>query len=121
MRTAHLAFLLVLLTGCVTQTYSSNRYRLVVADCIAAGWKTVPRSGVELPVFRQETSGYSVIGAGPPVLFSMLPLSSRHPTFAVWAEVHEAATGSTTEYFRAYQFTHERLDRVVTDCQGEAP
>lgn len=62
--------------------------------------------------------GYFV-GFEVPVLILPFPLGLKHPTYSVWAEVKEAASSSETEYHRALQFTHERIDRGVQECQEQ--
>jgi hypothetical protein len=107
--------------GCATFDYSSSRPASVVSDCIAEGWRRLAMSGYELPVSRTKLEHQYFVGVELSNWYGPLPTGAKHPTYAVWAEVTEAPAGSTTEYRRAYQFTHERTDRVVKECQEAGP
>jgi hypothetical protein len=108
---------LILASGCATVTYNSDRPASVVSECIAAGWKKSPKSGYVLPVSLTKLEQYYFVGVELHYCFSPLPMGKKHPTHPVWAEVRESASGSVTEYHRAYQIKHERIDRVVQECQ----
>lgn len=118
LRTGLLIIALLLASGCATVTYNSNRPASVVSKCIAEGWKKSPASGSMLPVSLTKSEQYYFVGVDLHSWFS-LPTGTKHPTYPVWAEVSESASGSVTEYHRTYQITHKRIDRVVQECQGE--
>jgi hypothetical protein len=111
---------LVLLAGCATMTYRSQRPASDVAHCIADGWRHAPPSGYPMPVSVSETSEYTLIAAEllPIISPIVLTMGLRHPGHAIWAEVSPTSDGSSTRYHRAYQFAHRIIDGVVVDCQG---
>ena len=102
--------------GCTTLTYTSQRHAADVSECIAAGWKGVASSGVEVSVsLTKENDDYLID----------VVLARDFPTFlpihSIWAKVRpmgpQKDAGSSTEYRRNFQITHERIDRVVKECQ----
>lgn len=108
----------VLLTGCTTMTYTSNRSASDVSDCIAYGWRKSPHSGYSVPVSLTKFENYYFVGVElHPTFPSVVVSGAKHPFYAVWAEVSESPRGSITEYHRAYQITHDVIDRVVLECQ----
>lgn len=109
---------LLFASGCATVTYNSNRPASVVSNCIAEGWKKSPTSGYMLPVSLTKFEQYYFVGVELHNWFGPPPTGTKHSTYPVWAEVSESASGSVTEYHRAYQITHKRIDRVVQECQG---
>lgn len=89
-----------------------------VSSCIAAGWSHSARSGLKLPVSRTKTDEYYFVGVElHPTAFSLVVTGMDHALYAVWAEVSARSGGSATRYRRAYQFSHEVIDRVVAGCQ----
>jgi hypothetical protein len=110
-------------TACSTLTYKSAGSPSVVSECIAKRWENAGASGFKVPIELTEMEDGYFVGFNVPVLILPFPLGLKHPTYSVWAEVHKAASGSETEYHRALQFTHERIDRAVQECQeqGEGP
>ena len=113
---------LVLLTGCATMTYTSQRPASEVANCIADGWRHAAHSGYPVPVSVTETPEYLFVGVElHPTFNSPVVTGLRHPFYAVWAEVGAASDGSHTRYHRAYQFTHHVIDTVVVECQRPQP
>lgn len=108
----------LLTSACATMTYTSSLPAEIVSNCIASGWKKVPNSSVELPVSLTRTDEYYFVDV---VLARDFPTGI--PIHSIWAKVRPGApgteSGSTTEYRRNFQITHEKIDRVVTDCQNE--
>ena len=119
MRMSILLCALASLPGCTTVTYTSSRPRLEVAECIASGWRNAAPSGYGVPVSLTDFADYCFVGVELHANFSPLPTGTSHPTYAVWAEVRDTPSGTTTKYHRAYQVEHARIDRVVVECQGE--
>jgi hypothetical protein len=110
---------LVFLAGCTTLNYTSNRSASEVSDCIANGWRKSPRSGYQAPVSLTKTDAYYFVGVElHPTYPSPVVTGSEHPFYPVWAEVSDAPSGAKTKYHRAFQFSHDVIDRVVVDCQG---
>ena len=107
-----------ILSGCATSIYDSNRSAANVAECIAAGWKKSPKSGYDLPVSFVKNEGRFFVGVSLGGGWYGIPSGARHSSYPVWAEVSESVAGSTTEYHRAYQVSHDVIDRVVRECQG---
>lgn len=105
----------LLLAGCSTMTYTSNRSALNVSECIASGWSKAPHSGLDLPVSLTRTKEYCFVGVE---LHSLLVTGTKHSSYPVWAEVSDTPSGSITIYHRAYQIMHKKIDRVVVECQG---
>jgi hypothetical protein len=102
--------------GCTTLTYTSQRQAADVSECIAAGWRGVASSGVEIPVSLTKENDYYYIDVVPVRDFpTFLPIHS------IWAKVRpkgpQEGAGSSTEYRSNFQITHERIDRVVKECQ----
>jgi hypothetical protein len=119
MRIVPLLIALALLLGCATNIYTSNRPALDISECIAGGWRKAPRSGYEVPVSLTKSDEYYFVGVElHPTFPSLVVTGTEHPFYAVWAEVRESPSGSKTKYHRAYQITHEVIDRVVVECQG---
>ncbi|HET7765041.1 MAG TPA: hypothetical protein VFK92_08115 [Burkholderiales bacterium] len=102
--------------GCTTTNYASPKPALAVSDCIAVGWRKVPDSGVELPVSLTKTDDYYFVDV---VLVRDFP--TFLPIHSIWAKVRPDSPGdnggSSTEYRRNFQVTHEKIDRVVQECQ----
>lgn len=105
------------ISGCATVTYESTRPASVVSKCIAEGWKKSPESGHMLPISLTKSEQYYFVGVELGGGWYSLPSGTKHPSYPVWAEVSESPSGSVTEYHRAYQITHKRIDRVVQECQ----
>ncbi len=114
MRIACLVVALLLLSGCPTMTYRSNRSALEVSQCIADGWRRVPGSGWELPVSLTKSDDYYSVDV---VLVQDFP--TFIPIHSAWAKMWDSAAGSTTKYHRNLQISHEKIDRVVVECQGK--
>jgi hypothetical protein len=115
-----IALLLValILSGCATMTYTSNRLASDVSECIASGWRKSPFSGYELPVSLIKTEEYYFVDVElHPTYPSPIVAGFKHPFYFVWAEVSESPFGSTTQYHRAYQIMRAVIDRVVVACQ----
>lgn len=109
----------LLTTGCSASTYKSELSALVVSECIADKWANAgasERYKVPIAVEKQE-DGYFVAFSLQRLFFSPIIFGLKHPTYSVWAKVTETANGSTTEYHRAFQIWHARIDRAVQDCQ----
>ncbi len=100
--------------GCATMTYTSTRSALEVSECIADGWRRVPSSGLELPVSRTRSEDHYFVDV---VLVQDFP--TFIPIHSAWAKVWDSASGSTTKYHRNLQLSHEKIDRVVVECQGK--
>jgi len=114
------AVVVVLLSAvaCVTRNYQSEQPPGVVSSCIARGWRGAGASGYGVPISVEELeNGYLVALALAAPPFSPVIFGLKHPRHSVWAEVTEAPQGSMTEYHRAFQITHARIDRVVVECQ----
>jgi hypothetical protein len=112
--------MLALLPGCATFKYTSSRPKLEVAECIEAGWKSVPAWGGNLPVSLTVFVDYYFVSAGFSPSMGVPPITNtKHPFEYLWAEVRDSVSGSTTEYHRAFQALQEKLDRVVVECQGQ--
>jgi len=113
--------MLVHLTGCATMTYTSYKSALDVSECIAREWRIAPRSGNEAPVSLTKTENYYFVGVELyPIFFpSLVVTGTDHPFYPVWAEVSNAPLGSKTKYHRAYQITHDVIDRAVVECQEQ--
>jgi len=109
---------LLVLSGCATFHYESTHSRRAVTECIASGWENSnlnPDS--QIPVMVEDlTDSFLLVAALP----SPFPSGTKHPKWAVWAEVHDKEQGSTTEYRRVAQFFHEKLDYTAQDCQQRA-
>ncbi len=119
MRMVFLLAAVVVVAGCATMTYTSNRPAADVAERIANGWRKSPRSGYEAPVSLTKTEEYYFVGVElHPTFPSLVVTGSKHPLYAVWAEVSDSPSGSIIEYHRAYQVMHDVIDRVVVECQG---
>jgi len=119
MRLVSLLLIVLFLPACATMTYTSERSARDVSECIAKGWRISPRSGYELPVSLTKFEEYYFVGVElHPTFPSPIVTGAKHPFHAVWAEVSNVPSGSTTEYHRAYQVMHDVIDRVVVDCQG---
>lgn len=107
-------------TGCSTVTYNSRRSASDVAQCIAKRWENSGSSGYKVPVsVERQERGYFVAFALQGPFFSPIVFDRKHPTYSVWAEVNESPSGSATEYHRAFQFMHKKIDRAVHECQEE--
>ena len=106
----------LIMPGCATMTYTSQKPAEAISNCIASGWRMVPSSGVELPVSLTKTEDSYVVDV---VLVRDIP--TFLPIHSMWAKVRSAApggpSGSSTEYRRNFQITHEKIDRVVKECQ----
>ncbi len=104
------------ISGCTTLTYTSDKPADTVSGCIASGWRKVPSSGVELPVTLTRNDDYYFVDV---VLVRDFP--TFLPIHSIWAKVRPGApgrpAGSSTEYRRNFQITHEKIDQVVRDCQ----
>jgi len=113
-----LVIIALIASGCSTVTHNSRRPPLEVADCITMGWTNSPSSGYKAPIsIEGQEQGYFVaFDLGRP-LFSPIIFGLKHPLYPVWAEVKESPSGSTTEYHRAFQIWHKKIDRAVEDCQ----
>jgi len=102
--------------GCTTMSYSSQKSAAVVSACIANGWRKVPSSEIEVPVSLTETSEYYFVDV---VLVRDFPTFT--PIHSIWAKVRPGSPaeggGSSTEYRRNFQVMHEKIDRVVKECQ----
>jgi hypothetical protein len=106
----------LVISGCTTVTYTSPKPAVMVSDCIASGWRKVPSSGVEVPVSVTKADDY---------YFVDVVLVRDFPTFlpirSIWAKIRSGApdnpSGSSTEYRRNFQVRHEKIDRVVLECQ----
>jgi hypothetical protein len=102
--------------GCTTITYTSQQSAEIVSDCIANGWRKVPSSGVEIPVSLTHESEYYFIDV---VLVRDFP--TLLPVHSIWAKVRPNPigdpAGSSTEYRRNFQISHEKIDQVVRECQ----
>jgi hypothetical protein len=103
-------------TGCATMTYTSEKPAALVSDCIANGWRKAPSSGIEVPVSLTRTDDYYFVDV---VLVRDFP--TFLPIHSIWAKVRPnppgEAAGSSTEYQRNFQITHETIDQVVKECQ----
>jgi len=118
MRTIQWLALSMLLTGCATMTYTSDRSADEVSKCIAESWRKAPSSGYPLPVSVTKTDTNYFVGVElHPTFPSPVVTGTEHPFYAVWAEVSDTPSGSKTNYHRAYQFTHKIIDQVVKGCQ----
>ena len=108
----------LLLAGCSTMTYSSGKPAREVSECIAGGWRQSAHSGLQAPVSLTRMAEYYFVAVElHPMFPSPLVTGSRHPFHPVWAEVRESPSGSGTTYHRAYQIMHEKIDRIVAECQ----
>lgn len=114
MRIACLLIALLIFPGCATMTYTSNRSAPEVSECIANGWRKVPSSGSEVPVSVTKSEDYYFVDV---VLVRDFP--TFIPIYSVWAKVWDLPAGSTTKYRRNFQIWHEKIDRVVVECQGQ--
>lgn len=103
------------ITGCTTYSYTSPRSKLDVSECIAKGWEKVPASGYELTAFITDFTEYYFVA----IEFPSIPSDGKHSEYDVWSEIRDSDSGSKTEYHRAFQIFHERLDQVVMDCQKQ--
>jgi len=105
-----------MVSGCSTMTYKSEKPADVVSSCIAEGWGKSPSSGLELPVKLTKTDDYYFVDV---VLVRDFP--TFIPFHSMWAKVTVGSpgnpTGSSTEYRRNLQIWHEKIDRVVKECQ----
>lgn len=116
MRVAFLVGVACVSAGCTTMTYTSRKPAAVVSDCIASGWRKIPDSGAELPVSLTKKDEYYLVD---------VVLVRDFPTFvdfhSMWAKIRPDpsgdAGGSSTEYRRNFQIWHEKIDRVVRECQ----
>jgi len=107
---------MIMMSGCTTMTYTSQRPAQDVADCIAKGWRKVPDSRIEPPVTLTKEEDF---------YFVDVVLVRDFPTFiaihSIWAKVRPSSSapeaGSTTEYRRNFQITHKKIDAVVETCQ----
>jgi len=99
--------------------YQSSNSAAVVADCIAKRWEKAGADSFTVPIsITQIEQGYFV-GFEMHVMVQPIPFGLKHPAYSVWAEVMTTPSGSATEYHRAMQFTHERIDRAVQECQEQ--
>lgn len=102
--------------GCTTMKFTSQKPPNVVAECIAAGWRGVPVSGIKIPVTVTNTPDYYFVEI---ILVRDFPTGI--PLHSAWAKVRSNPPGdiniSNTEYRCFFQLTHKRLDRVVVECQ----
>jgi hypothetical protein len=102
----------LLSSGCSTQHFTSVHPAHVVAASIEREWNQI----CPLVVTEEQTNGYFVgFALGHPVF--MLPSGLKHPSYPVWVEVTDTASGSETVYHRAYQVFHGRMDKAVRQCQ----
>jgi hypothetical protein len=103
-------------TGCATVNYTSQKPAALVSECIANGWRKVPESNAELPVTLIQTSDYYFVDVE---LVQDFPIYL--PMHSIWAKVWPSPPGevvdSHTEYRRNIQIKHEKIDRVVKECQ----
>ncbi len=116
MRIAFCLIAVLMAEGCTTMTYTSQKPAAAVSECIASGWKGVAASGVEVPVSRTKKNDYYFVDV---VLVRDFP--TFLPIHSIWAKVRpkapEESAGSSTEYRRNFQIMHEKIDRVVRECQ----
>jgi len=116
MRNIVVLTLVLLMPACASMTYTSKQPAETVANCIANGWRKVPDSGYEIPVSLTRTESYYFVDV---VLVRDFPTGT--PLHSIWAKVSPGApgtaSGSTTEYQRNFQIKHQKIDRVVKDCQ----
>jgi len=83
-------------------------------------WGNSGSSGARVPIsVQKQDRDYFVAFALQGPLFSPIIFGRKHPTYPVWAEVKKSPSGSTTEYHRALQIWHRKLDRAVEECQVE--
>jgi len=115
-RHAVVVVIALVVAGCTTLTYTSSKAPEAVSECIASGWKVVANSGAEVPVSLTKTDQYYLVDV---VLVRDLP--TRISMHSTWAKVRPSANGSSagssTEYRRNFQIWHEKIDRVVRECQ----
>ncbi len=97
--------------------YRSENPSVVVASCIAQRWENVGTSGFTVPVSIAKNENGYFVAVELRAFLDPLIYGLKHPTYAVWAEVTDADSGSTTEYHWAMQLTHGRLDVAVEECQ----
>lgn len=116
MRNTFVLISVLMISSCATVRYTSQKPAATVSNCIASGWREVPSSGVEVPVSLTKTDGYYFVDV---VLVRDFP--TFLPVHSIWAKVRSGApdspSGSSTEYRRNFQITHEKIDRVVKECQ----
>jgi len=116
MRTSYWLVAALLMTGCSTVSYTSQKSAAEVSDCIAKGWREVSGSGVKMPVTLTKSRDYYFVDV---VLVRDFP--TNLPLRSMWAKVRprqpEDVGGSSTEYRQNLQIKHDRIDRVVKECQ----
>ena len=111
---------LLVVSGCTTMTYNSNRPADDVANCISEGWRQAPAWGsYYLTTIEKLDCCYYITPApiGPPILAS----GCYRFYDAICAEVSESTTGSITHYHRNFIVAFpERFESVVRECQDAA-
>jgi len=112
-----LMVIFLLICGCATQSFKSVHSSDVVASCIKNGWEHSAWSGLKVPVIIEKQNNGYFVGVALGSDFYTLPSGLKHPSYPVWAEVTDTDSGSVTEYHRAYQIFHGRLDKAVCGCQ----
>jgi hypothetical protein len=97
-------------------TYTSQNSADVVSGCIESGWRAVPSSGVQMPVTRTKNDDYYFVDV---VIVRDFP--TVMPIHSIWAKVRPGdggwTGGSSTEYRRNFQIWHQKIDKVVVECQ----
>ncbi len=106
----------ILICGCATQNFKSVHSSHAVASCIAKEWEQSGMSGKVPVILEKQNNGYFV-GVAIPTGWYGIPSGAKHSRYPVWAEVADTDSGSVTEYHRAYQIFHSRIDKAVCECQ----
>lgn len=116
MRIPFLFIAVLLTTGCSTVSYTSQKPAVEVSHCIADGWRDVSGSGTKMPVTLTKSRDYYFVDV---VMVRDFP--SNLPLRSMWAKVRPSlpddAGGSSTEYRQNLQVRHNKIDRVVKECQ----
>ena len=113
-----LLVLIVMLSGCSTFNYRSGYPAEAVASCIAEKWENCGATGFKVPIsMTRSDNGYFVAFEMDPFVNPMI--FGKHPGYSVWADVTDSGSGSATEYYRAMQISHGRIDKAVKECQQQ--
>lgn len=71
----------------------------------------------KVPVILEKQNNSYFVGIAIPTGWYGIPSGAKNSRYPVWAEVTDTDSGSVTEYHRAYQIFHGRIDKAVCECQ----
>ncbi len=108
---------MILIAGCSTQQFKSEKPASVVASCIVKGWEQSSMSGKTPVIMEKQANGYFVATVLDKSIVVSALCGSKHPPHLVWAEVTDTNSGSLTTYYRARPIYNDKLDKAIKNCQ----